>query len=76
MEGIVDEALPNTMFRVTLDNSANTQDFNFLLNGKEARVAGRATKEFTSKYPILVAFDPGDSGAPSRRWLSDGVYKV
>lgn len=64
------------IFRVTLDNSTNANDFHFLLNGKETKVVAQTQKEFTSKYPVMVAFDPGDSGAPSRRWLGDGVYKV
>lgn len=63
-------------FRVTMDNASNPNAFNFLLNGKEAAVPAGQKKEFTSKYPIMVSFDPGDSGEPSRRWLTDGTYKV
>jgi len=63
-------------YKVAMDNRANSNAFNFLLNGKQATVPAGEMKQFKSYYPVLASFDPGDNGEAARRWLLDGTYKV
>lgn len=69
--------LVRTSFRATLDNSANTEAFQLLLDGSLVRVPGRSLQELQSDYPLLVKYDDGDGSEPARRQLAHGeTYTV
>lgn len=69
--------LVRTSFRATLDNSANAEGFQLLLDGNLVRVPGRSLEELQSDYPLLVEYDDGDGSEPARRQLAHGeTYTV
>ena len=62
-------------YKATLDNSKNSQDFNFMLDGKQQTLAAGATQDLSSDYPIAVTFDNGTGQAVTRR-LESGAVQV
>jgi hypothetical protein len=64
--------LVRTSFRATLDNTANAEQFQLLLDGDLVTVPRRALKELQSDYPLLVEYDDGDADEPARRQLAHG----
>jgi len=63
-------------FTVTLDNSANSHEFNYVANGEAGVVPARQTKTVQGNRPIVLVFDRGDGQEPARKELSNGVYQV
>jgi len=63
-------------YQITIDNSENSNDFNFVINDRRDRVAAYDSKTITAETPILLVFDRGDNRTISRRLLFNGVYKV
>lgn len=69
--------LQSSSFNVTLDNTANASDFNFLDGERLESVPAGKTKALSSRFPIVVLFDRGDGGTITTRALRDGeTYRV
>ncbi len=60
-----------TTYQVQLDNSTNTDEFNFALGDQVARVEAGQTKELTSRYPIVLEYDRGDGKETTTKELSN-----
>ncbi|MGE5755148.1 MAG: hypothetical protein ACM35G_05455, partial [Planctomycetaceae bacterium] len=63
-------------YTVTLDNSANPHEFNYVVNNEAGVVAARQSKTVQSNRPIVLDFDRGDGQAPAHKELSAGTYRV
>ncbi len=62
-------------FSVTVDNSKNTFEFNYVLNNKAMVLAAGTTKDHTSPYPMQIRFDSG-TGKTKQKKLEKGVFEV
>ncbi len=58
-------SLFKTRFEVKIDNSGNSNEFNFTVNEKQAVVSGGGVQTHTSDYPPLVGYDRGDGASRS-----------
>jgi len=47
-------------FEIVLDNSQNSQEFNFIFQGEDLTVPAGAARTLGSSYPIVVRFDRGN----------------
>jgi hypothetical protein len=63
------------IFRVTLDNSANESDFNYLADGELALVSAGETRTHESSFPVVISFDPGNE-EPVQLALPTGDYMI
>ena len=63
-------------FKVTLDNSLNPEDFNYVLDNQAGVVTARQEQEITSKLPIVLAFDRGDGREVAHKELAEGTYAI
>ena len=63
-------------FKVTLDNSANPDDFNYVLENQAGMVPARQAQEITSKLPIVLTFDRGDGREVAHKELAEGTYTI
>jgi len=63
-------------FKVTLDNSANPEDFNYVLDNQAGVVTARQAQEITRKLPIVLAFDRGDGREVAHKELAEGTYAI
>ena len=63
---------PQKTFKVTLDNSANADDFNYVLENQAGMVPARQAQEITSKLPIVLTFDCGDGREVAHKELAEG----
>ena len=61
-------------FKVTLDNSANSDDFNYVLENQAGVVPACQVKEITSNLPIVLTFDRGDGREAAHKELAEGTY--
>lgn len=69
--------LQGAAFNVTLDNSANSADFNYLDGERVESVPAGKTRALTGRFPIVVQFDRGDGATIISRALKDGeTYRV
>jgi hypothetical protein len=68
--------LKSTTFKVTIDNSSYSADFNFSINDEPGVVRAGQAVEVQSPYPVEISFDRGDGGEPARKRLTDGTYQV
>jgi hypothetical protein len=62
-------------FSATLDNTSNTNAFNYVLNNQRESLPAGQSRQLTSIYPLYVKFNNG-AGAVQERMLESGVYKV
>ena len=60
---------------VTLDNSANPNDFQLLVDGQPQTVGASTTVEIQSEMPITVEFDDGRGHVEQKR-LTTGEYAI
>jgi hypothetical protein len=78
--GIGDQGwdLYSTTYDVTLDNTANGQEFHYLRDGRDETVPAGGTRKISDSYPIKVSFDPGNGGAVAARSLdrTDTTYRI
>ncbi len=63
-------------FKVTLDNSANENDFNYLADGEPVTVAADECRTHESGFPVMVSFDRGDGQEPAQVALPTGTYLI
>jgi len=63
-------------FRVTIDNRSGETDFGYLADNEQAVVRAGATRDHTSRFPLVVVFDRGDGGQPAHVALATGTYRV
>lgn len=63
-------------FKVTLDNLANENDFNYLADGERFSIAAGESRTHESSFPVLVSFDRGDGAEPAQVALPTGTYMV
>jgi hypothetical protein len=69
--------LSSAVCDVTLDNSANAADFNYLNGDRVETVPAGQSKALSSRFPIVVRFDRGDGGPPvARRLQGQRTYRV
>lgn len=61
---------------IVIDNSQHTSRFNYLLNGKEQKLAAGETVTHSNATPMVLEFDRGDGGAPARKILTTGHFVV
>jgi hypothetical protein len=50
-------------FAVTIDNSQNSEPFQYIVQGEHAAVAAGQSQTHKSSYPIIIRFDRGNGGA-------------
>jgi hypothetical protein len=62
-------------YKVSLDNSGNSQDFSYVVGGKPQTLAAGQAQELTANYPIVVRFDDGAGQTIARR-LETGTVNV
>jgi hypothetical protein len=63
-------------FAVTVDNSANPADFNYVLEDQAGMVPARQAQEITSKLPVVLSFDRGEGREVARKELAEGTYAI
>jgi hypothetical protein len=63
-------------YEAILDNSGNSNDFNYVIDDQRVVLPAREQQTLTGKCPILIIFDQGNGGDPARRVLREGTYKV
>jgi hypothetical protein len=63
-------------FKVTLDNSANPDDFNYVLEDQAGMVPARQAQEITGKLPIVLMFDRGEGREVAHKELAEGTYAI
>lgn len=68
--------LRSKTYKVTLDNSANAEAFNYLLDGQSGTVPAREKRELQSKRPIVLTFDRGDGKEAVHRDLVEGTFTI
>ena len=68
--------LKQRTFQVTVDNTANANDFNYVLGDQQDVVLGGQSKSITGKFPVVLTFDRGDGKEPVKKELLDGTYRV
>jgi hypothetical protein len=59
-------------FAVTIDNSQNSDPFQYIVQGEHAVVAAGQTQTHRSDYPIIIRYDRGNSGA-TKQVLHEGT---
>lgn len=64
------------IYEAVLDNTANSTDFNYVIDNQRVVLPAREQQTLTGKCPIVILFDQGNGGEPARRVLREGVYKV
>jgi len=62
-------------FNATLDNTSNSNAFNYVLNNQRESLPAGQSRQLSSIYPLYVKFNNG-AGAVQERMLESGVYKV
>lgn len=60
---------------ITIDNSENSMDFQYVAENAHAVVKAGQTSVITSPYPIVLRFDDG-TGTLKQKRLTKGVFKV
>jgi hypothetical protein len=68
--------LRSKQYTVQLDNSANPNDFSFVMNNKVEVVKARSTRTLTSSTSVALDFDQGDGGQPAHKELDSGLYRI
>jgi hypothetical protein len=63
-------------FQVTLDNSANATDFNYLANAQPVVLKASEKRTHEGNFPVVIAFDRGDGKQPAQVALPTGTYAV
>jgi hypothetical protein len=64
-------------YDVTIDNSRNPRDFQFIFDNERMVVRAGHTKELSSSYPIVLRYDRGDAADPVRKKLNQsGTVEV
>ncbi|MCC9607151.1 hypothetical protein LOC68_14275 [Blastopirellula sp. JC732] len=69
-------ALFTKKYDVTIDNSENPNEFNYVVNNVPAVIEPYGTKTHNSKYPLEVRFDRGDGKGEERKVLDGGTFMV
>jgi hypothetical protein len=64
-------------YDVTIDNSRNPRDFQFIFDGERLVVRAGHTKTLSSRYPIVLRYDRGDGADAARKRLNfSGTVEV
>ncbi|HZY84278.1 MAG TPA: hypothetical protein VFE78_05580 [Gemmataceae bacterium] len=68
--------LRSKTYVVTLDNTRNPNEFNYVISDRQDVVPAGQTKTITSKMPVVITFDRGDGREPARKPLDTGTFHV
>jgi hypothetical protein len=68
--------LKQRTFQVTVDNTANANEFNYVVGDQPGVVAGGQSTSITGKFPVVLTFDRGDGKDPVKKELLEGTYRV
>ena len=63
-------------YKVVLDNSANPNDFSFVMENQPGTVPAHQTVEISSKMPVVLTFDPGNGSGAANKELVEGTYTI
>jgi hypothetical protein len=63
-------------YKVVLDNSANPNDFSFVMEGQPGSVPAHQAVEISSKVPVVLTFDPGNGAEPANKELVEGSFTI
>jgi hypothetical protein len=55
--------LQQAKFAVTIDNSQNSEPFNYIVQGEHAVVAAGGAQSHKSDFPLVIRYDRGNGGA-------------
>jgi hypothetical protein len=57
-------------FDIVVDNSQNSQEFNFVFQGEDLTVPANGSRTITSAYPVVVSYDRGNGSEFAKKSMA------